>query len=272
MMVGGGVARKIASLQPPEKSGGPASLMETPRQAFARLPCTYGQRGMGLNEVFLNLFGQENRPAAEKAANFANSFSEPQLQSSMALSLITMHEYAKSADYALKLIDFCIETNNGKPGAQAACTGAHVARIAASVGETHFHNPSDTLDILFSFSNSECLRNEIVRIMMCLSRISSKTFEPRIFNNVLRATKLLAEVSPSNVRVFLTSMARLSDMGEHGAVNDASGSLIAIWVFRKGCVAYMPELMDALASRDVGGISRIACDLRALFCKFEPMQ
>lgn len=271
MMAGRAVARKIASLQPPEKGGGPAPLMEAPEKALARLLGAYRQKGMGLNEMLLNIFGQENRQAAEKAASFASSFSEPQLQSSMALSLITMHEYTKNAGYAAELVDFCIRTSGGRPGAQAACTAAHAARIAANVGETYCHNPSDTLDILFSFSGSECLKDEIVRVMMCLSRISSATFEPKIFNNVLRATKLLAQVSPSYIRAFLTSMARLSDMGEHGAVNDASGSLIAIWAFRKGCVAYMPGLMDALASRDVDEISRIACDLRALFCKFEPI-
>ncbi|HNT60419.1 MAG TPA: hypothetical protein PKJ97_00390 [Candidatus Bilamarchaeaceae archaeon] len=272
-MAGREVARKIASLQPAERNCGQFRLMETPEREFHRLFEAYQKSGLGLIDIFSRIFGPGKGRAAEKAAGFVSSFPEPHLRSSMAITLITVHEYTKEPDYASRLMDFCTEADGGgKLGAQAACIGAHVARIAANVGETHHHNPSETLDILFSFSGSAFLRDEIVNVIMCLSRISSGTFEPKIFNNALKATRMLAEVSPSNVRPFLTSLARLSDMGEHEAVNGASGSMIAIWTFRKDCVAYFPGLMDALANRNVAEISAIADEMRSLFCKFEPVQ
>jgi hypothetical protein len=112
----------------------------------------------------------------------------------------------------------------------------------------------------------------MVRALMCLSRISMSIYEPEAFNRLVNALHLLAEVSPSNVPCFLSSMVTFSNNGQKGVVDDACCALIAIWTLRRSCVSYMTGLMDAMGKADAEAISEIAENLRARICTVEPAE
>ncbi|MDD2655521.1 MAG: hypothetical protein PHQ80_02530 [Candidatus ainarchaeum sp.] len=269
-----GVARILSVVPPAPGESRPRKSIppfETPENALRRVVAAYHERGMGIKDVFSAIFGPGHEAAAKKVAERLDSFTETDLRDSFAISLLTVHEYTKSAEYALKTMDFC-STASGRAGASdasEACTASHIARIVSNIGTRLDHNPSDTLDLLFGFSESEHLMGDIIRIIMCLSRISVNTYEPRVFNEVLRATRMLSQYSPSSIPCFVSSMARLSDQGEIDAVWNASGAMVTIWTLRKCCVAYMMDLMEAVHDKDPDGISGIADDLRAIMCDIE---
>ncbi len=276
-MVGRGVARKIASIAPPRPEAGlprkSVPPLESPESMFRRVIEAYMEKGMGPREALSRLFGPGNEEAARRAAERLESFTDPDLRDSFAISFIAMQEYTGNPEHVLKALDFCASlSRDSRNDVQEACTAAHLARIALNIGEQPGHNPSDTLGLLFDLSANQYLRENMVRALMCLSRISMAVYEPEAFNRVVNALRMLCEVSPSSVPRFLSSMVIFSNSGQKRTVDDACCALIAIWTLRKGYVSFMVELMDAINKADADAVSEIADDLRARICTVEPVE